>query len=215
MVQREAGTDRLRISGKADAVAAMYFVGYAHETEKKVGWMVTKPTPFQRAVLAALAKGNDAEKARALIGLAARLCGGIIKETILENARRFAVAAGDNELRNLASSQSADREAIPLAPEPDCLEGLYRGRFVVLGDGAVAQVPAALLPAGSGWLSVWKRVHFAAEVEVAPGLLRLSLTEALAHDANSPAAWRTWLGSNLRDNDGLRERLLALLPPAA
>jgi hypothetical protein len=109
-----------------------------------------RPTPFNRACHIALEQKEDATRAAALAGVAARLSGSLIKQSLLGEACRSARLIENQRRRGdtlalIASQYPRERQddyleeagrlaVVPpaLAPEPSCDEGKYRGNFVML-----------------------------------------------------------------------------------
>jgi hypothetical protein len=204
----------------------MVFVCLAHPSEERAHSRVGKPTPFYRAFTAARAVTDAEACARAFLAIAVRLSRGAavpLCETCLHNAdisarrlprggQRDALEALIDFLRTAAPGEGG---VAPVA-EPTWQDGNYRGRFAVLravgAERAVARFPAAtfLEVLDQGWLPVWKAIGSPAEVEVAPGLLRQSLVEALSGDPDSAAGWRTWLDVQLARNSLLHDEMRQL-----
>jgi len=214
----------VEVKAKAAHAGRMFLLGWSHSSEKLARLKVTKPSPFHRTFQAALALGEPEARARAFIGLAARLStGGVpIKETVLHHAEISARRAAPERREELfalidsARAGSAGQSPVVPAAEPDYQEGGFRGRFVVLratGDGmALARISVAdFLVAGEGWLPVWHGVVFPADVEVAPSLLLRSLDASLSTDPDCSESWRAWIDRELARNVALRDYALARL----
>jgi hypothetical protein len=233
----DTSRNRVSLEHKKLAPGTLLYVGFvAAGAENADGCHRTCTTPFNRVFHAALAHADSFERATALAGIAARLGWCEIKESLLAEAVRSARLTADRSHRSealaiIASQYPEERRpdyleeagrtealAAPPVPEPAFADGRHFGRYVMLRSGL--RHAGAYLSAGAylhwphtPWRAFVKVIHFAAEAEVAPQLLCLSVQEAVNYDPNSAPLWRAWLTAHLPE--ARRADLLAMLesPP--
>ncbi len=225
--KRDSDGGPIHIESRNLPAGTLLFVGLVDAGEQQRRWPLAVPTPFLRAFTDGLALGDNAARAEALLGLASRLSWSVIKETVLAEAARSArlVKIGTQREDLIARidvqyPQPSGQAARPAGtiPEPDCEQGHYRGRFVMLrpatqlSDGPASQGRLSGMAAGGNWVALAKAIYFAAEVEAAPELARRSLAEACEFDPQSLPFWRQWLLRELAEDAAWRGELLAMLP---
>jgi hypothetical protein len=196
------------ISVETDRIPAgtLLYVGFPAEGAARVCGPTTLATPFNRAFQAALRILDNLERAQALIGLACRLSPSLVRESILHEARRCAerieeAAVCNNLLTTILDIEEGRQPTVHVAlpEEPDCT-GAHWGRFVMLRHGLREGRALAFLPSfpldGTRRAGFVKVVHFAAEVEVAPGLFQRSREEAQEYDEEGLEFWQHWRAAN-------------------
>lgn len=229
-------TERQRVSLEHTRLkpGTVVYVGFVAEGVEPPGYRFPRPTPFTRSFHEAVLLADNFERATTLAALADRLAWSDVKESVLAEAFRSARMIEDRTRRAdalavVASEYPPERqrdfleeagEREPVSPpalvEPPLDDGWHWGRFVMLRHGlrhAIAYLSAAayLRWPQTAWCAYFKEVCLAAEVEVAPELMRTSLQEAVEYDPDGIPLWREWLLTRLPDCS-LRTNLLALLP---
>jgi hypothetical protein len=233
----DARNKRLSLEHRKLPPGTLLYVGFVAEgIERAAGLERTRPLPFNRALYAVLRHADNFDRASSLAGLAARLSWSEAKESVLAEAARSARLIADRDRRSqalalIASQYPHERRAdyleeagrgavltpVPM-PEPAPDDGRHWGRFVVLWKKlrhgiAYLSPDADRLWPETAWRGFYKVIRLAAEVEVAPELLRLSVREGLEYNPESAPLWRRWLEEHLPEG-GLRDSMLSLLPDA-